>query len=613
MGSMDEIVREFLVESYENLDQLDQDLVALERSPGSRELLSRVFRTIHTIKGACGFLGFGRLESLTHVGESLLSELRDGRRVMDQRTTDVLLHMVDTVREILASIEASGGEGDIVVDGVIEQIRAVLQEPAARTAPDVDPLAGTGLVADEPGPVSASDSAIRVDIEVLDALMRQVGELVLARNQITLLVGGQLDADLMRSSQRLSLITSELHESVMKARMQPIGHLWVKMPRVVRDLAADCGRQVRLEVVGGDTELDRALLEAVKDPLMHLVRNAVDHGIEDVKTRVAAGKPAEGLLTIRAQHAGGRVIIEVEDDGKGIDADRVAAVAVARGLRTPNQVAAMSAIDLLRLLFLPGFSMADAVTNVSGRGVGLDVVHTNIEAIGGTVEKEYLVEARLQPIVRQIGMAGVDEYVDTLRMVPHGVEHDRVVEALTTNETSWFRDFTTFQILIGYVVPALVQDSRAPGPLRVWSAGCSTGQEPYSIAMALLDAAPGRTVEITATDISQEALRRGRAGRYSQLEINRGLPAQMLVRHFTRAGTEWELSEDVRSKVTFSRHNLLDPPPPGGPFDIIFLRYVLIYFDPQTRREVLRRVRSVLTPGGFLLLGAAEVIGVGDG
>lgn len=231
-----------------------------------------------------------------------------------------------------------------------------------------------------------------------------------------------------------------------------------------------------------------------------------------------------------------------------------------------------------------------------------------------TADKEYLVEARLQPIVRQIGMAGVDEYVDTLRMVPHGAEHDRVVEALTTNETSWFRDFTTFQILIGHVVPALVQDTRAPGPLRVWSAGCSTGQEPYSIAMALLDAAPGRTVEITATDISQEALRRGRAGRYSQLEINRGLPAQMLVRYFTRAGTEWELSEDVRSKVTFSRHNLLGTPPQGGPFDIIFLRYVLIYFDPPTRREVLRRVRSVLAPGGFLLLGAAEsIIGVGDG
>jgi len=201
-------------------------------------------------------------------------------------------------------------------------------------------------------------------------------------------VGAGADTDLIRASQRLSLITSELQDGVMAARMQPIGHLWAKMPRVVRDLAAACGTQVHLEVVGGDTELDRALLEAVKDPLMHLVRNAVGHGIEDPLTRVGAGKPAGGVLTLRAYHAGGRVVVEVQDDGVGIDVDRVAAAAVARGLRTPEQVAALAAGDLLELLFLPGFSMAGAVTNVSGRGVGLDVVHTRIAAIGGTVEVE---------------------------------------------------------------------------------------------------------------------------------------------------------------------------------------------------------------------------------
>jgi two-component system chemotaxis sensor kinase CheA len=408
VGISDEIVREFLVESYENLDQLDRDLVALEGHPGSRELLSRVFRTIHTIKGTCGFLAFGRLEALTHAGESLLSELRDGRRAMNQPTTDVLLAMVDTVREILACIETSGVEGDIAVDAVIEQIRAVLAGPEPATSPvdipdgdipdgdipdgdipDGDiPATDEGPSSDGPGRVTASDSAIRVDVEVLDDLMRQVGELLLARNQISRLVGGQLDADLIRASQRLSLIASELQDGVMAARMQPIGHLWAKMPRVVRDLAAACGRQVRLEVAGGDTELDRALLEAVKDPLMHLVRNAVDHGIEDALTRVAAGKPATGVLTMRAYHAGGRVVVEVQDDGQGIDADRVGATALARGLRTPQQIAALSHTDLQQLLFLPGFSMAQRVTNVSGRGVGLDVVHTKIAAIGGTVEVE---------------------------------------------------------------------------------------------------------------------------------------------------------------------------------------------------------------------------------
>lgn len=392
MEGMDEIVREFLVESYENLDQLDQDLVALEETPDSRELLRGVFRTIHTIKGTCGFLAFGRLERVTHAGESLLSELRDGRRAMDQPTTDVLLHMVDTVREILASIEASGTEGDIDVDRVIEQIREVLDNPAIRTVPGVDipavdiPAVDTGSFADDPGPRTLSDSSIRVDVDVLDALMRQVGELVLARNQITRFAGGQLDRELVQASQRLSLIASELQEGVMKARMQPIGHLWATMPRIVRDLAATCGRQVRLEVVGGDTELDRALLEAIKDPVMHLVRNAVGHGIEADETRVAAGKPAVGVLTLRAYHAGGRVVVEVMDDGRGIDVDRVAAKAVERGLRTPNQIAAMGATDLLQLLFLPGFSMAETLTNVSGRGVGMDVVHTKIGAIGGTVE-----------------------------------------------------------------------------------------------------------------------------------------------------------------------------------------------------------------------------------
>jgi chemotaxis protein methyltransferase CheR len=219
--------------------------------------------------------------------------------------------------------------------------------------------------------------------------------------------------------------------------------------------------------------------------------------------------------------------------------------------------------------------------------------------------KEYLVESRLLPLVRQAGLAGVDQYVDILCRVPHSAELGRVVEAMTTNETSWFRDFTAFQSLTGLVVPALRRDRPALTSLRVWSAACSTGQEPYSIVMALLEAAPDLAVEITATDISQEVLRRGRAGRYSQTEINRGLPAAMLVRHFARRGTEWEVSEQVRSGVTFILHNLLDIPPPG-PFDIIFLRNVLIYFDVETRREVLLRVRNVLRPGGFLLLGAAE-------
>ncbi|HEY5553731.1 MAG TPA: chemotaxis protein CheA, partial [Cellulomonas sp.] len=465
---MDEIVREFLVESHENLDQLDQDLVALESTPGARELLSSIFRTIHTIKGTSGFLAFSRLEQVTHVGESLLVDLRDGRRSMDQSTTDVLLRLVDTVRDILAAIDHDGTEGAVVIDGVIAAIVEVQEQvpaevaaepapvaavPAQRSAsaappapstppepvapeasaepegtaetehaeePEVEPVPET--VAPKPVPAApvhsaapvvpaqrastrpsaapaaapeevaaprtSADSSIRVDTGLLDALMRQVGELVLARNQISLLASGADDVELSRSAQRLNLIAGELQEGVMKTRMQPIDHVWSKMPRVVRDLSAQCEREVALEMIGGDTELDRGLLEAVKDPLTHLVRNAVDHGIEPPAERVAAGKPAKGVLTLRAFHEGGQVVVEVADDGRGIDYEKVAAKALQRGLRTADELAAMGSSEIVQLLFLPGFSLADTVTNVSGRGVGMDVVRTKIEAIGGTVDVE---------------------------------------------------------------------------------------------------------------------------------------------------------------------------------------------------------------------------------
>ncbi|WP_296606989.1 chemotaxis protein CheA [Nocardioides sp.] len=431
MEEIDEIVQEFLVESHENLDQLDRDLVALEREPGSRDLLGSIFRTIHTIKGTSGFLAFGNLESVTHVGENLLARLRDGKLSMTPLTTDVLLAMVDTVRELLASIEDTGAEGDVDVTDVVARITAVLDGTAAEPAPtpitelipdpepepvlEAEPVEVAAPV-DEPAPVApptppaaapqaagraaaestdegtarrnVADSSIRVDVELLDTLMRLVGELVLTRNQIVRQAGDQDGLDLMRSAQRLNLIATELQEGVMKTRMQPIDHLWSKLPRVVRDLGAACGKNVTLAMVGRETELDRSLLESVKDPLTHLVRNAVDHGLETPEGRRAAGKPAEGVLTLRAYHEGGQVVVEVCDDGAGIDADRIAEKALASGVRTSAQLAQMSSADILQLIFLPGFSTAQSVTNVSGRGVGMDVVKTNIESIGGTIEVE---------------------------------------------------------------------------------------------------------------------------------------------------------------------------------------------------------------------------------
>ncbi|ABL83104.1 MULTISPECIES: chemotaxis protein CheW [unclassified Nocardioides] len=416
MEEIDEIVQEFLVESHENLDQLDRDLVALEREPGSRDLLGSIFRTIHTIKGTSGFLAFGNLESVTHVGENLLARLRDGKQSMTPQTTDVLLAMVDKVRELLAVIEDCGTEGDIDVTEVVERITAVLEgnaapTPIAELLPEPEAAVEVEAeVAAEPVPTptptataveateevsstrrNVAESSIRVDVELLDTLMRLVGELVLTRNQIVRQAGDQDDLDLTRSAQRLNLIATELQEGVMKTRMQPIDHLWSKLPRVVRDLGAACGKSVTLAMVGRETELDRSLLESVKDPLTHLVRNAVDHGLEDPAGRIAAGKPAEGVLTLRAYHEGGQVVVEVCDDGAGIDADRIAEKALASGLRTTAQLAQMSPADILQLIFLPGFSTAQSVTNVSGRGVGMDVVKTNIEAIGGTIEVESVV------------------------------------------------------------------------------------------------------------------------------------------------------------------------------------------------------------------------------
>ncbi|WP_344620266.1 chemotaxis protein CheW, partial [Dactylosporangium salmoneum] len=273
---------------------------------------------------------------------------------------------------------------------------AAAPKPAGPPAPAAKPAPPSGGPAQEAGDDAVSrrsvaDQSIRVDVDLLDKLMNLVGELVLTRNQLVRAIGGVADPAMTRTGQRLNLITSELQESVMKTRMQAIDHLWSKLPRVVRDLSSTFGKQIKLAQEGKETELDRSLLEAVKDPLTHLVRNAVDHGIETPEDRVAAGKPAEGTLTLRAYHEGGHVIVEVRDDGAGIDPDKIARIAVEKGLVSRDQLAAMDRREVLALVFRPGFSTAKAVTNVSGRGVGMDVVKTNIERIGGAVDVDSVV------------------------------------------------------------------------------------------------------------------------------------------------------------------------------------------------------------------------------
>jgi two-component system, chemotaxis family, sensor kinase CheA len=477
--SMDEIVKDFLIESAENLDRLDQELVKLESDPSSKELLASVFRTIHTIKGSCGFLGFARLEKLAHAGESLLSRLRDGKLTLSTEITSGLLAMVDAVRTILAAIQASGEDGEedyaplIGLLARLQEARAgessaaakgklpdALPPPAAtegerpvptelvamlspgsdaskprrkskreKMSPDPSKIGGVliergqvrpedlvlaleiqkkgrlkiGEILVAQGAASPEDvlaaqhtlesrnpdaaaETIRVGISLLDRLMNLVGELVLARNQLLQFSNHTQDAKFQAVSQRVNLIATELQEEVMKTRMQPIGNIWSKFPRTVRDLAHSCGKEVRLVMEGQDTELDRTIIEAIKDPLTHLVRNSMDHGIEEPETRKRAGKDPTGILTLRAFHEGGQVNIEISDDGAGLNSDRIRQKAVERGLISAQQATGMPERDVFNLIFLPGFSTAEKITKVSGRGVGMDVVKTNVEKIGGTVD-----------------------------------------------------------------------------------------------------------------------------------------------------------------------------------------------------------------------------------
>jgi len=545
-------IREFLIESNENLGRLDQEIVELEKDPGNSELVASIFRTIHTIKGTCGFLGFDKLTGVTHSAENILSQVRDGKRKATNSLISIILESVDATKEILDVIEKTSEEGENAfeelkgrlhafseaneeTEGNYVQAKAKVELPAAAESeanaatptaenPSSEPVAEAPLTDDidletailmkallgeqgegftfvpqtlesklvpeeppatekkapetisppaaqpeiqkpgkaesaaetnmseqkpnpetndnsakakeEPTPTAETappkpvqpiappaaavevapgpplraaaaaagagadggertvgaknnavlDSTIRVDVGLLDKLMNLVGELVLARNQV-LQFTARLEAGTFNAtSQRLNLITSELQESVMKTRMQPIGIVWGKFPRVVRDLAAECGKYIHLNMDGAETELDRTIIEAIKDPLTHIVRNSCDHGIERPDERIKRGKTATGRLTLRAFHEGGHVNIEISDDGGGINPERIKAKAVQKGLLSVEQAQRLTEREAINLIFLPGFSTAEKVSNISGRGVGMDVVKTNIERIGGVVD-----------------------------------------------------------------------------------------------------------------------------------------------------------------------------------------------------------------------------------
>ncbi len=436
MSDNSEFIAEFLVESSENLDQLDKDLLALEADPADPQRLASVFRTVHTIKGNSGFFGFSKLGAIAHSGEHLLGKLRDGKLHLDQSVAAVLYAMVDAIRSILQAIETTGSEGDHdyrdlsrSLAAAAEQPQAAAPTPAPATTPAAPVAAPVAVVpttpaALEPAPavagaalasppppaivpaeeprspapptpvpaatappaatVAAAETSVRVDVELLASILDLVGELVLARNQLR-----SIDSDdpaVQACAQRINAVTNALQETAVKTRLQPVEHVFSRFPRTVRDLAVSCGKEVQLVIDGADTELDRSLIESIRDPLTHLIRNAVDHGIEPPDARAAAGKSRTGRLSLRAFNESGRVTIEVSDDGAGIAFEKVREKAVARGLVSAAEAASMPPERVLQFIFEPGFSTAAQVTSVSGRGVGMDVVRTNIEAIGGTVD-----------------------------------------------------------------------------------------------------------------------------------------------------------------------------------------------------------------------------------
>lgn len=454
---MDDLLKDFVVETSEHLDIVDAELVRFERDPNNSATLALIFRLVHTIKGTCGFLGLPRLEHLAHAGEDVISGFRDGKPVTAPAVT-MILKTIDRIKGIVAELENSGLEPEGDDEDLVEALRALANgevpaaamahapdpvpeakgtvafqvlernlredectlddlERAFRDAPGPDPVAFVDDPVEAPAPVavapekkpapkldikpespvehadgdhsnpnSVSKQTVRVAVGTLDRLMTMVSELVLTRNQLLEIARQRDDGDFKSPLQRLSHITAELQDGVMQTRMQPIGSAWTKLNRVIRDLTEELGKKIELVTTGAETEIDRQLLEMIKDPLLHMVRNAADHGLEMPDERIAAGKPPQGTINLRAAQESGYIIVEVSDDGRGIDVERVKAKAIRNGMTTEADIGRLSDEQILRFVMEPGFSTAAAITNISGRGVGLDVVRSHVEQVGGIVD-----------------------------------------------------------------------------------------------------------------------------------------------------------------------------------------------------------------------------------
>ena len=467
---MQEILNDFLTESNEMLEVLDQRFVTLESDPNNTDLLNEIFRAMHSMKGSAGFLGFNNLVDVAHRGENILNKLRQGEMAVNPAIISIILETIDVIKAIMADIRESGTDSHVPTGAIAAKLDDILNgttpvsaptaapaesvaapkieamspaaPPAAPVAPPqtlgeilvTDGLASKEQVLDaltaqqhqpepktplgeillqakaiteraldqalhkqdkQPKPVE-EDATIRVETKRLDSVMNLVGELVLGRNRL-IKIGTQLEQQhesdpqvrvLSETLAQLNLVTTDLQLAVMKTRMLPIKKVFAKLPRMVRDLSQKLNKQVHLEMRGEETELDKSVADEIGDPLVHLVRNAIDHGIETPAERQAKGKAGEGQLTIAASQEGNSIVIRINDDGRGIQVEKIKEKALAKGLISEAELATMEHREILNLIFLPGFSTAEKVTDVSGRGVGMDVVRTNIRKINGSVDLE---------------------------------------------------------------------------------------------------------------------------------------------------------------------------------------------------------------------------------
>jgi len=421
---MDDIINDFITESAEALESLDHKFLELEKNPDDTTLLNEIFRSVHTIKGAAGFLGFQQMVEVTHVTEDVLNKLRKGEMKADPARMDAILQSIDLIKVLLKNIkEKKGKEEDIeptkrLLVSMLEDAEAPAPEPeqcqeVPETAPNRTVQSATNASdEDDSGTVHETDASkarskaedaahtkehsIRVDLDRVDAVMNLAGELVLSRNRLMRLGGklaesdadGEVSTQLNEAIAQLDLVTTDVQLAVMKMRMQPIAKVFNKFPRMVRDMARQNNKEIELVISGEETELDKTVIEEIGDPLVHLIRNAVDHGMETPEERVAKGKPRRGTVSLSAYQEGRNIIVSVADDGKGIDPAAVRKSAVEKGLISQEEADRLSKKDSLSLIFIPGFSTAKVVSNISGRGVGMDVVKTNITRINGSISIE---------------------------------------------------------------------------------------------------------------------------------------------------------------------------------------------------------------------------------